>query len=50
MKFEDLPENIQLIAASTLAELMKVSCISKELAEDLASSVKRAFIALYESN
>ncbi|EJD6498541.1 hypothetical protein M0L11_RS05590 [Providencia rettgeri] len=50
MKFEDLPENIQIIAANTLSELLKQSYVNKELAEEAANSVKAAFIRLYESN
>ncbi|QIF95187.1 hypothetical protein [Proteus vulgaris] len=50
MKFEDLPENIQLIAANTLSKLLKDNQPPKELAQELASSIKNSFIALYESN
>lgn len=47
MKFNELPENIQLIAANTLSELLKGIPASKELADELASSVASAFVALY---
>ncbi|HFT1684922.1 hypothetical protein [Providencia stuartii] len=50
MKFEELPDDIQMIAASTLSELLKQSYVNKELAEETANSVKAAFIKLYESN
>ncbi|MEQ4671683.1 hypothetical protein AB7W30_17440 [Providencia manganoxydans] len=48
MEFKELPENIQLIAATTLAEILKNSCISKEIAEGDAERVKAAFIKLYK--
>lgn len=50
MKFEDLPDDIQLIAANTLSELLKDNQPSKELAQELACSIKSSFITLYESN
>lgn len=50
MRFEDLPEDIRMIAAGTLSELLKQGYVNKELAEETANSVKVAFIKLYESN
>uniref|UniRef100_A0A3B0LZ86 Uncharacterized protein n=1 Tax=Arsenophonus endosymbiont of Trialeurodes vaporariorum TaxID=235567 RepID=A0A3B0LZ86_9GAMM len=50
MKFEELPQNIQLIAANLLGELMKMSLPEKEQTKDLAYSIKSAFISLYESD
>ncbi|UQZ10719.1 hypothetical protein M8G38_13020 [Providencia stuartii] len=50
MKFEDLPEDIRMIAAGTLSELLKQGYVNKELAEDTANSVKAAFIQLYKED
>ncbi|MEY0256524.1 hypothetical protein AB7X32_22580 [Morganella morganii] len=50
MKFEELPENIQLIAATALADILKSNVPEKELAEVYANSVKTAFIKMYEES
>lgn len=47
MKFNELPENTQHIAANALAELIKQSLPQEEQAKVLARSVKSAFIELY---
>ncbi|MDF2407572.1 hypothetical protein [Morganella morganii] len=49
MKFEDLPGNIQIVAANALAEEIKQNNPEKEQAESLAQMVGQAFIALYKS-
>ncbi|MFS1539535.1 MAG: hypothetical protein ACL7BU_13565 [Candidatus Phlomobacter fragariae] len=50
MKFEELPENIQLIAANTLSELIKLKLPEKEQVEKLAHFIKLAFTSLYKSD
>ena len=48
MKFEDLPESVQNIAAITLKQLM-IDTINekKEPASKLAEEVRNAFVTLY---
>lgn len=47
MKFEDLPLNVQLIAVTCLADILKMNMPEKELAEQYASSIKSAFVQMY---
>ncbi|HBC5369141.1 TPA: hypothetical protein KEU41_002471 [Proteus mirabilis] len=50
MKFEELPESVQLIATTALADILKNSHPTKESAIEFANSVKSAFIELYNKN
>ncbi|MDC9591597.1 hypothetical protein PSI23_20515 [Xenorhabdus sp. XENO-10] len=50
MKFEKLPEAVQLIAAHTLKAMIEQNNANKELAKEMASSISDAFTALYEDN
>lgn len=48
MKFEDLPADIQLVAANCLSRLiMDRSHMEKEPMERLAQDIKNAFVNLY---
>lgn len=47
MKFEELPMSVQVVAANTLADILKSNPLSKESANEYADSVKSAFIKLY---
>ncbi len=48
MKFEDLPNDIQLVAANCLSRLiMERPYMEKEPMERLAQDIKNAFIGLY---
>lgn len=48
MKFEELPDNIQLAAALTISQHLLKNTMQDELAISVASSIKKAFITLYE--
>ncbi|HHR6132182.1 TPA: hypothetical protein ACS72K_003829 [Providencia alcalifaciens] len=48
MKFEDLPNDIQLVAANCLSRLiMERPYMEKEPMKRLAQDIKNAFIGLY---
>lgn len=49
MKFKELPENVQLIATTTLADILKTGYPTKESAIESAGTVKAAFIELYSN-
>lgn len=50
MKFEELPENVQLIATTTLADILKASYPTKETAVEYTRAVKAAFTELYSKD
>ncbi|MEM8100181.1 hypothetical protein Q4R58_17465 [Morganella morganii] len=48
MKFEELPESVQAIAANLLADKLKESfSFDKESAKEIADPIKAGFIELY---
>ncbi|MCT8344214.1 MULTISPECIES: hypothetical protein [Photorhabdus] len=50
MKFEDLSEIIQLVAANTLKEMIEKNNADKEQAKEMACSISKAFTSLYEDS
>ncbi|MDL9989506.1 hypothetical protein [Providencia rettgeri] len=48
MKFENLPESIQIIAAQTASQYLLKNPMSDELAISVTSAIRKAFINLYE--
>ncbi|UNH40186.1 hypothetical protein [Moellerella wisconsensis] len=51
MKFEDLPTDIQLVAANCLSRLiMERPHMEKEPMERLAQDIKNAFVNLYHQS
>lgn len=50
MKFEELPESVQLIATTALVDILKNNHPTIDSAMELANSVKSAFIELYNKN
>ncbi|MDE1479342.1 hypothetical protein KKJ01_14155 [Xenorhabdus bovienii] len=50
MKFEELPEAVQLIAAHALRNMIERNDADKEQAKEMACSISKAFTALYEDN
>lgn len=50
MKFEDLPESIQIIAAQTASQYLLKNPLSDELAISITGAIRKAFINLYKES
>ncbi len=51
MKFEELPESVQVVAATVLADKLRGSrSFDKESAKEFADSIKTGFIELYSED
>lgn len=50
MKFEDMPDSIQLVAAQTVSQYLLNNPMSDDLAISVTDVIRKAFINLYKES